>query len=120
MENTYPPTITGRRRTLKLQKNGNVIKLDNCSDKNFISPIIVTVKQDTTIKIAMDSKVINKAIHKNKYQMQNIDCLMDNIAQSILEFSHESEVFFPLSIYDTRIANYHSTKQPQNIAISTS
>ena len=42
----------------------------------------------------MDSKVINKAIHKNKYQMQNIDCLMDNIAQSISESSHESEVLF--------------------------
>ena len=42
----------------------------------------------------MDSKVINKAIHINKYQMQNIDCLMDNIAQSISESSHESEVLF--------------------------
>ena len=50
----------------------------------------------------MDSKVINKAIHKNKYQMQNIDCLMDNIAQSISESSHESEVLF--STIDLRYA----------------
>ena len=42
----------------------------------------------------MDSKIINKAMHKNKYQMQNIDCLMDNIAQSISESSHEGEVLF--------------------------
>ena len=42
----------------------------------------------------MDSKIINKAIHKNKYQMENIDCLMDNIAQSISESSHEGEVLF--------------------------
>ena len=101
----------------KLEKNGNIIKLDKCSDKNFISPIVITVKRDKTIKLAMDSKVINKAIHKNKYQMQNIDCLMDNIAQSISESSHESEVFFPPSTYVTHTASYHSTRQPESIAI---
>ena len=86
----------------KLQDNGNIIKLDKCSDKNFISPIVITVKRDNTIKLAMDSKIINKAIHKNKYQMQNIDCLMDNIAQSISESSHEGEVLF--STIDLRYA----------------
>ena len=69
----------------KLQENGNIIKLDKCSDKNFISPIVITVKREKTIKLAMDSKITKKAIHKNKYQMQNIDCLMDIIAQSIAE-----------------------------------
>ena len=29
----------------KLQKNGNIIKLDKCSDKNFISPLVITVKR---------------------------------------------------------------------------
>ena len=86
----------------KLQKNVNLIKLDKCSDKNFISPIVITVKQDKTIKLAMDAKVINKAIHKNKYQMHNIDCLMDNISQPISESSHESEVYF--STIDLRYA----------------
>ena len=86
----------------KLQDNGNIIKLDKCSDKNFISPMVITVKRDKTIKLAMDSKIINKAIHKNKFQMQNIDCLMDNIAQSISESSHEGEVLF--SAIDLRYA----------------
>ena len=54
-----------------LQNNDNIIKLDKCSAKNFISPIVITVKRDKTKKLAMDSKVINKANHKNKYQMQN-------------------------------------------------
>ena len=75
----------------KLQDNGNIIKLDKCSDKNFISPIVITVKRDKTIKLAIDSKIINKANHKNKYQMQNIDRLMDNIAQSISESSNKGE-----------------------------
>ena len=62
--------------------------------QNFISPIVNTVKRDKMIKLAMDSRIINKAIHKNKYQMQNIDRLMDNIARSISELSQEGEVFF--------------------------
>ena len=61
---------------------GHIVKLNSCSDKQFISPIVITVKKDHTIKLAMDSKQINKAIHKNKYQMPNIDVLLDNVAQS--------------------------------------
>ena len=105
---THPPKRTenpnhkSKKNSKKLQKNGNIIKLDKCSDKNFISPIVITVKRDKTIELAMDSKVINKAIHKNRYQMHNIDCLMDNIAQSISESSHESKVYF--STIDLRYA----------------
>ena len=64
---------------------GHFVKLDSCSDKQFISPIVITVKKDHTIKLAMDSKQINKAIHKNKYQMPNIVVLLDNVAQSAQE-----------------------------------
>ena len=50
----------------------------------------------------MDSKTINKEIHKNKYQMHNIDCFMDNIAQTIAQSSDEGEVLF--STIDLRYA----------------
>ena len=57
----------GRRIPMNLQDKVNIelkkmldekhiIKFTNCPDKNFISPIIVTVKKDQTIKLAMDSK----------------------------------------------------------------
>ena len=64
---------------------GHIVKLEKCCDQQFISPIIITVKKDQSIKLAMDSKQINKMIHKNKYQMPNIDVLLDNGAQSALE-----------------------------------
>ena len=64
---------------------GHIVKLDKCSDKQFISPIVITVKKDHKIKLAMDSKRIHKAIHKNKYQMPNIDVLLDNVAQPAQE-----------------------------------
>ena len=67
----------------KLIDQKHIIKLDKCSDKQFISPIVITVKKDQTDKLALDSKKINKYIHKNKYQMPNIDLLLDNIAQVV-------------------------------------
>ena len=35
------------------------------------------------LKLALDSKVFNKAIHKNKYQTSNIDTLIDSIYPQI-------------------------------------
>ena len=52
-------------------EEGHIKKLNNCSDQYFISPIVITVKRDQTIKLALDSKALNKSIHKNKYQMPN-------------------------------------------------
>ena len=63
----------------KLLDEKHIIKLNSCSDKNFISPIVITVKRDKTVKLALDSKILNKSIHKNKYQMPNIDNFTDTI-----------------------------------------
>ena len=67
----------------KLTKEGHIVKLNSCSDEFFISPIVITVKKDDTIKLALDSKIINKSIHKNKYQMPNIENLMDSVGEHL-------------------------------------
>ena len=67
----------------KLLNEGHIEKLTNCSDQFFISPIVITVKKDQSIKIALDSPILNKAIHKNKYQMPNIDSLIQTISQTL-------------------------------------
>ena len=48
----------------KLMDQKHIIKLDKCSDGQFISPIVITVKKDQTVKLALDSNKINKFIHK--------------------------------------------------------
>ena len=50
----------------KLIDQKHVIKLDKCSDRQLISPIVITEKKDQTVKLALDSKNIKKFIHKNK------------------------------------------------------
>ena len=59
------------------------IKLEKCSDDMFISPIVVTVKHNKSIKLALDSKLLNDAIVKINYQLQSIDNLMDVVAKCI-------------------------------------
>ena len=65
----------------KLIDQKHIIILDKCSNRQLISLIVITVKKDQTVELALGSKKNNKFIHKNKYQMPNIDLLLDNIAQ---------------------------------------
>ena len=67
----------------KLLNEGHFEKLTNCYGQFFISPIVITVKKDQSIKIALDSKILNKAIHKNKYQMPNIISPIQTISQTL-------------------------------------
>ena len=42
----------------------HIIKLHSCSDENFISPMVLTVKRDKIIQFALDSKILKKTIQK--------------------------------------------------------
>ena len=78
----------------KLSDQGHIKKLQECSVITFISPIVITVKKDKSVKLALDSKVLNKALHKNKYQMPNIDSLIDFISQHINNSNSGDNVYF--------------------------
>ena len=69
----------------RLIKEGHITKLQECSENYFVSPIVITVKKDGSIKLALESRELNKQVHKNKYQMPNIDELVDGISQIIAE-----------------------------------
>ena len=69
----------GRKTTREMQE-GHMVKLENFSEKYFVCPIVNTAKKDGSIKFALESKEMNKPVHKNKYQMPNIDQLMDKMS----------------------------------------
>ena len=69
----------------KLIDDGQIIKLEKCPDDLFISPVVITVKKDKSVKIALDSKKLSDALQKNKCQMQGIDHLIDSVALYISE-----------------------------------
>ena len=70
-------------------------KQTSCLDENFISLVVITVKADQSIKISLGSKILKDAIHKNKYQMESIDNLMNKIAMKISELkSSKGTLYF--------------------------
>ena len=77
---------------------GHVEKLSNCSDQFFISPIVITVKKHHSIKIALFSKILNKTIHKNKYQMPAINSLIQTISQTLSNAPQETAYFSTLDL----------------------
>ena len=69
----------------KLLKQSHIEKLEECSDKYFVSPIVITVKKDGSVKLALESRELNKQVHKTKYKMPNIEELMDTVGKTISE-----------------------------------
>ena len=59
---------------------------------------MITVKKDQTVKLALDSKKINKFIRKNKYQMPNIDLLLDNLTQVVKSNDNQQTLFSTLDL----------------------
>ena len=82
----------------KMLNKGHIEKLTNCCDQFFISSKVITVKKDQSIKIALDLKILNKAIYKNKHQMSNIESLIQSISQQLSTAPQETAYFTTLDL----------------------
>ena len=101
----------------RLQTEGHIEKLSSCSDEHFISPIVITEKKDQSIKLALDSKVLNKAIHKNNYQMPNIEMLIDTISQHLTNTRNAQQAYFTtldLKYAYSQLKLHHDTAKHYN------
>ena len=83
--------------TLKLKKNTkNDLLKNSIIVRTIISQIVITAKRDQTLMLAIDSKILDNSIHKNKYQMPNMETLIDSISQNITDYNTEQsdKIFF--------------------------
>ena len=95
----------------KVEKELRKKKLEKCSDEYIIRPVVITVKIDNSIKPSPDSNELIDAIHKNKYQMQSIDHLMDTISKKISELKCKTGTqYFSRVDLKSLIAKFHSKK----------
>ena len=85
----------------KLLKEGHIEKVKKVQDDVFIQPTVVTVKKDKSVKIALYAWALNQSIAKDKYQMPNLDNLIDMIAEE-LEKKRRGGVVF-VGRHDLRI-----------------
>ena len=67
----------------KLIKSGHIEKADETTENCFISPAVITIKKDKSVKIALDSRKLNEACVKRKAAMPNMEELMSKISAKI-------------------------------------
>ena len=57
----------------KLIRQGHIEKANNIDEICFVSPAVITVKKDKSVKIALDSRKLNEITIKRKAQMPNME-----------------------------------------------
>ena len=69
----------------KLIKQGHIEKANNIDENCFVSPAVITVKKDKSVKIALDSRKLNEITIKRKAQMPNMEELISRISRQIAD-----------------------------------
>ena len=75
--------LSGAKEELKrMEKESHIEKRAKCDEDCFIRPIVKTRKKDGSIKLALDSKLLNVQIFEINYGMPNIhDCSLTIIRE---------------------------------------
>ena len=64
-------------------KESHIEKVDKIENDLLIQPTVITMKKDKSVKIALDARALNQSIAKEKYQIPNLDNLIDLIAEKL-------------------------------------
>ena len=69
----------------KLKKQGHIEKAKDIDKNCFVSPAVITIKKDKSVKIALDSRKLNELTLKRKAQMPNMEELTSRISRKIAD-----------------------------------
>ena len=67
----------------KLIDEGHAVREQQVGEDQFISPVVITRKDNGTVKIAGDVKELNNNIIKKKAQMPNIEYNSENLSKDL-------------------------------------
>ena len=73
----------------KLIEKGHLEKADKTTENCFVSPAVITIKKDKSVKIALDSRKLNESCIKRKATMPNIKELISKISAKITKNNGE-------------------------------
>ena len=71
------------RELEKLLKAGHLEKVNNVDEDCFVSPVGITVKNDNSVKPALDSRKLNDSCIKRRPHTPNMDELLNQISVEI-------------------------------------
>ena len=69
----------------KLKDQGHIEKANDIDETCFVSPAVITIKKDKSVKIALDSRKLNEITVKKKAQMPNMEELISRISRKIAD-----------------------------------
>ena len=103
----------------RLIKNGYLEKATEIIEYCFVSPAVITVKEDKSIKIALDSKNINEATIKLKAQLPNREELISRISRKISEEKEGEILITNTGLLDYAYGQLKLDEQTKNQCIFT-
>ena len=69
-----------RHGLVKLIKKGHLEKADGTTENCFVSPAVLTITKDKSVKIPLDSRTLNESCIKRKEAMPNIQDIIRKIS----------------------------------------
>ena len=90
-----------------LLKDGYIKRVDKMNDEVFIQSVVLTVKKDQTVKVALDSRSVNNAIQKDKDWIPKLDNLIEQVAELIKSTDDRKILFNSLDM----LCSTHTAKQ---------
>ena len=73
----------------KLIEKGHLEEADKTTENWFVSPAVITIKKDKSVKIAFDSRKLNESCIKRKATMPNMEELFSQISAKITQSDGE-------------------------------
>ena len=73
----------------KLIEKGHLEKADKTTENCFVSPAVITIEKDKSVKIALDSRKLNESCIKRKAKMPNMEELISQISAKITQNNGE-------------------------------
>ena len=71
------------RELEKQMKAGHLEKVNSVDEDCFVSPVVITVKNDKSLKIALDFQKLNDSCIKRRPHMPNMEELLNHISVEI-------------------------------------
>ena len=67
----------------KLIRTGHLEKINDVDEDCFVSPVVITIKSDKSVKIALDSRKLNDSCTKMRPHLPNMEELLNQISVEI-------------------------------------
>ena len=73
----------------RLIKSGHLERLETIEDDCFVSPVVITVEKDKTVKIALDARKLNESCVKKIPKMPIMDESLNQISDELSKNDHD-------------------------------